>query len=128
MGSLHLVKIKGVLYYELLKPSEIVIADCYQCQLICLSHELERKRSYTGKGEHPVKLLHDNARLHIASSTKYIIMGLGWDVLQHSAHSPNIAPSDYHLFRSIQHVYSICTSNQWMRPQNGLTTLSCPKM
>ncbi|EFN78690.1 Histone-lysine N-methyltransferase SETMAR, partial [Harpegnathos saltator] len=58
------------------------------------------------KGERPVKLLHDNAKPHIASSTKDTIMSLGWNVLQHSAYSSDIAPSDYHLFWSMQHALS----------------------
>jgi len=30
------------------------------------------------------------------------LRGLGWEVLMHPPYSPDIAPSDYHLFRSLQ--------------------------
>ena len=33
-------------------------------------------------------------------------MKFGWEVLPHPAYSPNLAPSDYHLFRSTQHFLS----------------------
>jgi len=31
----------------------------WTCINVCLNQELERKRSYTSKEEHPMKLLHD---------------------------------------------------------------------
>ena len=34
------------------------------------------------------------------------IIGLGWEVLPHPQYWPCMAPSDFHLFRSIQHFLS----------------------
>jgi len=47
-------------------------------------------------------LLHDKARSHVAAPVK-TLETLKWEVLPHSPYSSDIAPSDYHLFRSMTH-------------------------
>jgi len=41
---------------------------------------------------------YDNARLHTAHLTINTILQLNWEILEHPAYSPDLAPSDFHLF------------------------------
>ncbi|UYV72957.1 hypothetical protein LAZ67_10001269 [Cordylochernes scorpioides] len=43
-------------------------------------------------------ILHDNARLHTSCKTVSTIIKLGFEVLEHPAYSPDLAPSVYFLF------------------------------
>jgi len=52
-----------------------------------------------------VLLLHDNARPHTASQTVETINHLGFEVLEHPAHSPDLAPSDYLLFGPLRNAF-----------------------
>ncbi|UYV68992.1 SETMAR [Cordylochernes scorpioides] len=72
----------GVIYYELLQPNETITGERYQQQLMRLSRALKIKRPLYAKR-------HDKA--------------LQWDVLPHPLYSPDIALSDYHMFRSMTH-------------------------
>ncbi|GBP41573.1 Mariner Mos1 transposase [Eumeta japonica] len=94
---------RGVIYYELLKPNETITGDRYRLQLIRLSRALKEKRSEYSKRHDKLILLHDNARPHVAKPVKTYLGMLKWDVLPHPPYSPDIAPSDYHLFRSMAH-------------------------
>ncbi|KAL4143904.1 hypothetical protein QTP88_006158 [Uroleucon formosanum] len=49
-----------------------------------------------------VCLLHDNARPHTANVTKQLLDSFGLDVLNHPPYSPDLVPSDYHLFTSLK--------------------------
>ncbi|EGI63459.1 Mariner Mos1 transposase [Acromyrmex echinatior] len=62
-----------------------------------------QKRLSIASNRRKVILFHDNARPHVAIIVKQILMDLEWEVLPHPANSPGLAPSDYHLFRSMQY-------------------------
>jgi len=87
----------------LLQSGEGITADSYQQRLTNLSDVLEEKRPFTGHRRRKIILLHENVRPHIAKATQDHICALGWELLSHSMYSANIVPSDYYLFRSVQH-------------------------
>jgi transposase len=47
-----------------------------------------------------VVLLHDNARPHTSTAvrTRALLEHFNWELFGHFPHSPDLAPSDYHLF------------------------------
>lgn len=94
---------KGVVYHELLKPGETVNTDRYQQQMINLNHALIEKRPEWARRHGKVILLHDNAPAHKAKRVQDTIKTLGWELLPHPPYSPDLAPSDYHLFSSMGH-------------------------
>ena len=51
----------GDVYYELLKPNEIITGVLYRTQLMRLSRALKKKRAHYSKHD-KIILLHDNAR------------------------------------------------------------------
>ncbi|GFY24200.1 histone-lysine N-methyltransferase SETMAR [Trichonephila clavipes] len=50
--------------------------------------------------------LTDNARTHTSVATRHNLWELGWEVLMHPPYSPDLAPSDYHLFLALQNFLS----------------------
>ena len=70
----------------------------YYCKILeKLRRAIQNKRR--GKLTKGVLLLHDNARPHVAATTKDLLaLKLKWEILSHPPYSPDLAPSDYHLF------------------------------
>ena len=96
----------GVIYYELLEPNETITAIRYRKQIGNLSRALKEKRQIYAISHDKVILQQENAKPHVARLVKEALALLGWDVLPHPPYSPDLAPSDYHLFRSMQHSLS----------------------
>jgi len=95
----------GIVYYVLLKPNETIIEALYRIQLMRLSRALKEKRAHYYSRHDKIILLYgmDNTRLHVAVPVKTYLETLKWKVLPHPPYSPDIAPSDYHLFRSMMY-------------------------
>ena len=69
----------------------------YRTQLMRLSRALKEKRAHYYRHD-KIILLHDNAQLHVAAPVKtYLDTQMGSST--HPPYSPDIAPSNYHLFR-----------------------------
>ena len=93
----------GVVYYELLKPSKTIMGDRYRTKWMDLSRALNEKRPQYQERHDKVILQHDNARPRVARPVKTYLETLKWEALPHPLYSPDVAPSDYHLFRSMAH-------------------------
>jgi len=89
---------KGIVHYELLSFNQTINSELYCEQLQRLQQAIERKQPEL-INRRDVVFHHDNARPHTSLMTR---RELDWEVLMHPPYSPNIAPSDYHLFRSLQ--------------------------
>jgi len=86
--------VRGIIHWELLPTGSTITADLYCQQLDRVAAELQEKQD-------KVYFLHDNARPHVAKSTREKLLELGWTTLVHPPYSPDLAPTDYHLFLSL---------------------------
>jgi histone-lysine N-methyltransferase SETMAR len=60
------------------------------------------KAKRRGKVTKGVLFLHDNAPAHRALATQKNLAYLGFQCLDHPPYSPDLAPSDYHLFPGLK--------------------------
>ncbi|CAK9811656.1 Histone-lysine N-methyltransferase SETMAR [Anthophora quadrimaculata] len=96
---------KGIIYYELLPYGQTLNSDIYCQQLDRLKLAIDQKRPELAN-RRGVVFHQDNARPHTSIVTRQKLRELGWEVLMHPPYSPDLAPSDYHLFRALQNFLS----------------------
>jgi len=60
------------------------------------------KDKSSGNVTNRVFSLHDNAPAHRALATQKKLLYLGFQCLDHPPYSPDLAPSDYHLFSGLK--------------------------
>lgn len=97
--------VDGVVHFELIPDGRAVNAELYTEQLERVYNVL-KQRYPTLIHQKRALLQHDNASAHRANLTKEKLDELdGIEVLPHPAYSPDLAPSDYGLFRSMVHFF-----------------------
>ncbi|KAJ4429714.1 hypothetical protein ANN_21918 [Periplaneta americana] len=87
---------KGILLIDFLPRGEKVNADRYYETLRKLRRAILNKRR--GMLTAGVVLLHDSARSHTARLTAPVLTEFGWELFDHPPYSPDLAPSDFHVF------------------------------
>jgi histone-lysine N-methyltransferase SETMAR len=75
-------------------------AEYYSSLLVLLKDMLKEKR--LGNFTKGVLFLHDNAPAHRARTTQKKLVYLGFQSLHHAPYSPDLTPSDYHLFPGLK--------------------------
>lgn len=87
---------KGVILLDFLERGRTVTSERYIETLKKLTEAIRRKRP--NKNLKTIHIHHDNARPHTSLATNQAIGKLGWSVVPHPPYSPDLAPSDFHLF------------------------------
>jgi len=86
----------GILLIDYLPKGQTINAECYSSLLVQMKNILKEKRR--GKFTKAVLFLHDITPTNRALATQKKLAYLGFQCLDHSPYSLDLAPSDYHLF------------------------------
>lgn len=113
--------IQGVIFYDFLPSGKTIDADKYCEYLDRVQENLVKKRPalINRKG---IIFHQDNAKPHTAKVTRAKIIELGWETMEHPPYSPDLAPSDFHLFRSLQNFLSGAKMASAEESQNEVIT------
>ena len=88
------------LLIDYLPKGQTINTEYYSSLLVQLKDILKEK--HRGKFTKGVLFLHDNAPAHRALATQKKRAYLGFHCLDHPPYSPDLAPSDYHLFPGLK--------------------------
>jgi len=86
----------NILVTDYLPKRPTINAEYYSSLLVQLKDIFKQKRR--GNFTKGVLFLHDNAPAHRAVATQNKLAYMGFQYLDHPPYSPDLAPSDYHLF------------------------------
>jgi len=90
----------GIHLIDYLLKGQTINAESCSSLLVQLKDILKEKRR--GKVTNGVLFLHGNAPAHRAFATQKKLVYLGFQCLDHPPYSPDLAPSDYHLFPGLK--------------------------
>jgi len=90
----------GILLIDYLPKGPTINAEYYSSLLVQLKDILNEKPR--GKVTKYFLFLHDNAPTHRTLATQKKVAYLGFQYLDHPPYSPDLAPSEYHLFPGLK--------------------------
>ena len=90
---------KGMILLDYLEPRQTINCDCYIVMLTKLEAWISRVRP---EKKTTFLLQHDKARPHTSLKTVEHTVNLCWTVTPHPLYSPDLTPSDFHLFRRMK--------------------------
>ena len=91
-----------MIHYELLKPRQTLTGELYRVQLMSLNAEIHREKTEYATKHESIFFIDDSAQPHRAKPVQNYVETVGPEVLPHPLYSPDLAQSEYHLFRSMQ--------------------------
>ena len=92
---------RGLLVLDFMPRGSPINADRY-CSTLSLPRAAIRKKRRRILDVDNVIILHDNARPHVANKNVNKLRKFHWEFLEHPPYSPDLAPSDFHLFSPLK--------------------------
>lgn len=91
---------KGWIHLDWLPPKTTINGQYYANVLTGLRKSIiEKRRGKVSKG---VMILHDNAPAHSSRIAQQVLHDCQFEQLPHPPYSPDLAPSDFHVFRKLK--------------------------
>jgi len=90
----------GILLIDYFPKGQTINAEYYSSLLVQLKDTLKGK--CRGKFTKGILFLHDNAPAHRTLATQKKVAYMSFQCLDHPPYSPDLAPSDYHLFPGLK--------------------------
>ena len=91
---------EGIILTDFLEKGRTITGQYYSSLLVQLREEIHKKR--IGKLSKGVLFHQDNAPAHKAAVSMATIHQCGFEIVPHPPYSPDLAPSDYHLFPNLK--------------------------
>jgi hypothetical protein len=110
---------KRILLMEFLLQGSTINAGVYCKTPKKLRRAIQNKRR--GMLSRGVVMLHDNASPHTVAAMQDLIATVGWEQFDHAPYSPDLAPSDLHVFLHLKLFLVASSSTATTRSKKPLT-------
>uniref|UniRef100_A0A5S6QGN5 Tc1-like transposase DDE domain-containing protein n=1 Tax=Trichuris muris TaxID=70415 RepID=A0A5S6QGN5_TRIMR len=91
----------GIIHYSFMNPGETMTGEKYSSELEIMQEKFKEIRPRLLNRKGPI-LLHDNARPHVSKIVAQKLAELRYETLSHPPYSPDLSPTDYHLFKHLE--------------------------